>query len=85
MLFIGNTLKREAPVACLDRNVFRKDRLYTRDVMEVFARFQRELKRIFTLATGDPLRDLSQQQFIWLAERCGLIDRHLQVRNAAAV
>lgn len=76
-MFTQNNLMREAPVAAVDRNLFRKDRLYTRQVMDVLAKHQTALKCIYMLGVGNVGTALTQPAFLWLADRCGLVDQHL--------
>mmetsp|Transcript_7583 Transcript_7583/g.13044 ORF Transcript_7583/g.13044 Transcript_7583/m.13044 type:complete len:600 (+) Transcript_7583:255-2054(+) len=77
LMFMRNNLDRE-PVAARDRSIFRKDRLYTIDVMETFKTYQTELRKIFLLAGGEEFHELYTVEFDWLCDRLGLIDVHLK-------
>eukprot|EP00238_Polyblepharides_amylifera_P000199 CAMPEP_0196572390 /NCGR_PEP_ID=MMETSP1081-20130531/2449_1 /TAXON_ID=36882 /ORGANISM="Pyramimonas amylifera, Strain CCMP720" /LENGTH=598 /DNA_ID=CAMNT_0041889699 /DNA_START=171 /DNA_END=1964 /DNA_ORIENTATION=- len=85
MMYIRNTLERECAVAALDRNVYRKDRLYEREVMGVFATYQAELRRIYCMAVGGDLHTMTQPEWLWLArDRLGFLDTHLILAAEAA-
>uniref|UniRef100_A0A7S0RU34 EF-hand domain-containing protein n=1 Tax=Pyramimonas obovata TaxID=1411642 RepID=A0A7S0RU34_9CHLO len=78
LLFSRNNLLRVAPVAARDRNCFRKDRLYTLEVMETFKNYQKELRKLFLFACGTEYHELSQVEFFWLMQRLGMVDDHLK-------
>ncbi|KAK3280084.1 hypothetical protein CYMTET_12066 [Cymbomonas tetramitiformis] len=83
LMYVRSNFMREAQLGAIDRNVFRKERLYTPEVLAVLKAYQEELRTIYTLAVGtDPgigkdSPKLSYKKWCWLSERCEFEDTNL--------
>jgi len=76
--YAKSNLERSAKVASTDRNVFRKDRLYTKAVMDTFNAYARELRAIYAIMVGKDFQDATMSEWMWMTKRLGLSDDHLK-------
>lgn len=81
LIFAKNNLNREAKVAVADRNLFRKDRLYTPEVCSAFLNYQHELRAIYSLMVGTDFKDATIEEWLWLCKRVGAVDTHILETN----
>ena len=76
LIFCKKNLTREAEVAVADRNLFRKDRLYTPEVTSAFFNFQHELRAIYSTMIGTDYKDATIEEWIWLCRQGTDARRH---------
>mmetsp|Transcript_23877 Transcript_23877/g.77642 ORF Transcript_23877/g.77642 Transcript_23877/m.77642 type:complete len:583 (+) Transcript_23877:42-1790(+) len=77
LMFAKNNIERECKAAALDRNVFRKDRLYTPEVTGLFGYYQKELACIYSLIVGTDFKDATIEEWVWFLKRIDVFDEHV--------